>query len=282
MTVFIIPNLQKQQAFIVAKSAAEILMAENVCVVMEGKIKDIYDMPKGVSFLSVQTAYQTCDIVLTIGGDGTMLHVAMDTIKWGKPMLGINVGRLGFLTVIENDELENLRRLPKKDYFIENRALLQVDCEGENPLHLLTLNDVVVFKESAEKTITLDIYCDEIKVSGFRGDGVVFSTATGSTAYSMSAGGPIVDSSLDVIIMTQICAHIVRMPPMVLGGDRILRVVPTGQQEEHIYLSCDGLPSQKISYGESIIIQKAKKTLPLIQFEDARQLKSIDKKLKGM
>lgn len=282
LKVFIIPNEQKSKAFEVAYLAADLLHKGGANIIIEENFEKTYHFPSYVLFLKTAQAYKECDIVLTIGGDGTMLHAAREIVTLQKPMLGINVGRLGFLTIVEKDELENLSRLLTGDYIVENRSLLQVECAGKYPLKTFALNDIVIFKENAENTITLDIYCDEIKVSGFRGDGVVFCTPTGSTAYSMSAGGPIVDASLDAIIVTQICAHIVRMPPMVLSGERILRAVPSSEFEEKIYISCDGLPSTLLDWGEPIYIKQSHQRLPLIQFEDARQLKSIDKKLKGM
>lgn len=282
MKIFIVPNEQKIKAIEMAYIAADLLHKDGATIILEDTFQDASHFPSYVLFLSAPHAYEECDIVLTIGGDGTMLHAARDIITLQKPMLGINVGRLGFLTIVEKDELENLSRLSTGEYIIENRGLLQVEHGGKNPLKTFALNDIVVFKENAENTITLDIYCDEIKVSGFRGDGVVFCTPTGSTAYSMSAGGPIVDASLDAIIVTQICAHIVRMPPMVLSGERVLRAVPSAEFEEKIYISCDGLPGTLLDWGEPIYIKQSPQRLPLIQFEDARQLKSIDKKLKGM
>lgn len=285
MTVYLTPNTGKPKALQTAVVAAQLLAEDGVAVLAADTLAPLLQaegMPPGlVQYLEIQQAYKVCDIVLTVGGDGTMLHAARNTLRWQKPMLGINVGRLGFLTVVENDELQKLHRLVKKDFFVENRTVLQASCGGAKPFHCLSLNDVVLFKKAAEDTIELDIYCDEIKVSGFRGDGVVFSTPTGSTAYSMSAGGPIVDAGLQAIIVSQICAHIVHTPPMVFSGERTLRAIPQGGTNEKVYISCDGQASQELPWNEPVTIQQAQQTVPLIQFDEAGQLKSIDKKLKG-
>ncbi|MDL2325272.1 NAD(+)/NADH kinase [Ruminococcaceae bacterium OttesenSCG-928-A16] len=281
MTVFLVPNIAKPKALHVSALAAQILFADGVTVLASSETQPQTTLPGYVQYLPAEQAYQACDIVVTIGGDGTMLHAARHTLRWQKPMLGINVGRLGFLTVVEKDELNKLNRLLKQDYIVEHRTVLQAKSGGAKPFYGLGLNDIVLFKKAAENTIELDIYCDEIKVSGFRGDGVVFSTPTGSTAYSMSAGGPIVDASLQATIVTQICAHIVHTPPMVFAGSRTLRAVPKGGPDEKIFITCDGLESQELCWNEPVYITQATQTVPLIQFEDAGQLESIDKKLKG-
>lgn len=281
MTVFLVPNASKPKAVYIAGQAAQILAEAGILVLADNVFAGQNVLPELVRFVPAKQGFTDCDIVLTVGGDGTMLHAARHVIQGQKPMLGINVGRLGFLTSVEKDELGKLRRLLEGDYVIEHRTVLQAECGGDNPFFGLALNDIVLFKKAAENTIELDIYCDKIKVSGFRGDGVVFSTPTGSTAYSMSAGGPIVDASLQATIVSHICAHIVHTPPMVFAGNRIICAVPKGDRDEKVFITCDGLKSRELPWNEPVYITQATQTVPLIQFEDTGQLASIDKKLKG-
>ena len=280
MTIFLVPNQNKPQAWRVAHEAAAILADDGVACLLEPAFSSIGQLPN-VTYMPAEQAYKACDIVVTIGGDGTMLHTARETLHCQAPMLGINMGRLGFLTLIESDEMEKLRRLPRGEYHVEHRSLLQARGGGETPFSGIGLNDIVLFKSRPEKTIGLDIYCDDTKVSSFRGDGIVFATPTGSTAYSMSAGGPILDARLDGIIATHICAHMVYTPPMVFAGDRVLRAVPQAGEEEKILISCDGLESHALPDGEPLLITQSASRVPLVQFKDAGQLESIDKKLKG-
>lgn len=281
MTIYIVPNVTKHNSIGVAIKAAEILMAENVRVIMDEQLAGY--IPNGllVRCLPQEQAFDECDVVVTVGGDGTMLHVARRTMYFQKPMLGINMGRLGFLTTVEHDELNVLLRLPQGEYTVENRSVLQVQLQGEDAPCGFALNDILLFKQQPDKTITLDIYCDDIKVSGFRGDGMIFATPTGSTAYSMSAGGPILDARLGGIVATQICAHIIHTPPMVFAADRVLCAVPKGDENEQIMISCDGQQSQLLSGCTPVIIKQANLQVPMVEFLDAGQLKSIDKKLKG-
>lgn len=279
MKIYLVPNASRPEAINTAISASKILIDEGAQILLEESCPaDIQG--DGIQRLTDSDAWKNCDLVVTIGGDGTILHAARNTMVHNKPILGINTGRLGFLTIIENNELEKLRRLTKNEYTIEDRSVLCIE-DGDSSGRDLALNDIVLFKESPERTIALDIYCDDVLVSRFRGDGVVFATPTGSTAYSMSAGGPIVDARLPGIIVTQICAHIVQMPPMVFAADRILQVISRGREYEKVFISCDGMPSRQLTQDQPVTIRQATQTVPLVQFSDADQLKSIDKKLKG-
>lgn len=282
MQVYLVPNTTKHETALVARQAAAILQGCNVDIIANKCLEDFFHLEhtNNWQLLPPEHAEKNCDIVITIGGDGTLLHAARQTIYTQKPLLGINTGRLGFLTTIEQDELHKLSRLSNGEYSVEHRSVLQAEY-GKQPLSCLALNDIVLFKQTAEKTISLEISCDDIPLSRFRGDGVVFATPTGSTAYSLSAGGPILDASLQAIVVTQICAHIVQTPPMVLAGNRVVHVTFTGPEDEKMLISCDGVRSVELQAGETITIQQAPMTVPLIQFTDANQLKSIDKKLKG-
>lgn len=281
MTVYMVVNTGKPHAMQIARAAASILASENVKVLVDDCCAAHLGSGIAYTAVPVQQGYSLCDIVVSIGGDGTMLHAARHVLQKNTPLLGINIGRLGFLTTLENDELEMLRRLASGQYHVEHRSMLQVKADGYENSACIALNDVVLFKAAPEKSISLDIYCDEILVSRFRGDGIIFATPTGSTAYSMSAGGPIVDAQLGGIVVTQICAHIVSTPPLVVSSQRVLRAVSRGTEEESVCISCDGIGNSVYGHSDTFVVSRADWTVPLVQFYDAAQLKSIDKKLKG-
>lgn len=281
MTVYMVVNSGKLRARQVACQAGKVLLACGVKLLADETGGALLEEGLNAAILPAGQAYAACDVVLSIGGDGTMLHAARYAMKYAKPLLGVNIGRLGFLTVVESDELDKLKRLASGEYNVERRTVLRADVEGDDE-PCVALNDVVLFKDSPERTISLNIFCDDILVSRFRGDGIIFATATGSTAYSMSAGGPILDARLDGIVVTQICAHIVQTPPLVVAADRVLRAVPTdGGQDEPVGIICDGTKSRVLGPGETVRISRSEWQAPLIQFADAEQLESIDKKLKG-
>lgn len=281
MTVYMVINTGKNVAMRIAAEAAAVLAAEGITVVVDECGADLVKAGVPAVVHTEDKAYNISDMVLTIGGDGTMLHAARHSIEKNTPLLGINLGRLGFLTSLEKDELDKLRLVAANKYKVEQRSVLSVEVAGQSGKASVALNDVVLFKGSPEKSISLDIYCDDILVSRFRGDGVIFATPTGSTAYSMSAGGPILDAQLGGIVVTQICAHIVPTPPLVVSGKRVLKAVSTGTPEEPVCVSCDGLENNMYGHNQTFIVSQSDWTVPLVQFNDAAQLESIDRKLKG-
>ncbi|MGD9559881.1 MAG: NAD(+)/NADH kinase [Oscillospiraceae bacterium] len=281
MTVYLVANTHKPEAIRLLQMAAQVLAQEGVTLLADGCDGQLAADAFPGRVLATEKAFEQADVVVSIGGDGTMLQAARHTMMHKKPLLGVNIGRLGFLTNIESDEVENLRRLARGDYWVEQRSVIRADIEYMDAAPALALNDLVLCKASAERAVVLDIFCDDIFVSHVRGDGVIIATPTGSTAYSMSAGGPIVDARLGGIVVTQICAHIVHTPPLVLSPERILRVVPQGTDDEKVALVCDGKQAVELQNGRPVLIRQSEWTVPLVQFNAAEQLESIDRKLKG-
>jgi NAD+ kinase len=281
MNVYIYVNIQKPNALNVAIDAGKVLKKHGADIIFDTTCASLEHEFTNISVLPAQKAFKKCDIVLCIGGDGSILHAARHAIPYNKPLLGINVGRLGFLAALESDELESLKKIPLGDYSVEYRSVLQANILGDEKNACFALNDVVLFKTAPEKTITLEIFCDDVLVSHFRGDGVIFATPTGSTAYSMSAGGPILDSRLDGMVITQICAHIVRTPPLVFSLSRIIRVHHTGENDEQACISCDGAYTTPLQAAQWVEIKKSSLKVPLIQLSATNQLEAIDKKLRG-
>lgn len=281
MKFLLVPNTTKAHTIEITKKAATILAkTQNTQIFLDETLENLFKDCDCVSFCPFADALAQCDMVISVGGDGSMLHTARHMAPAHKPLIGINTGRLGFLTALEDNELDKLLLLTKGEYTVEHRSMLRYECRSSGEQGV-ALNDIVLFKETAEKAIALELYCDEILVSKFRGDGVVFSTPTGSTAYSMSAGGPIVDARLSAMIVTQICAHIVHMPPMVFAKDRMVRAASTGSATEAVSIITDGTIVGSFMPGDSLHIRQADTKVPLVQFYDTDQLKSIDKKLKG-
>lgn len=280
MTVFLIPNLKKEQAVAVTSAVITKLRTIGVTVLLELALKPKFET-QPVTFSSKEQAFAACDIVITVGGDGTMLHSAHDCMEYGKPLLGINLGRMGFLATVEANELEKLERLIKGDYTIDKRAMLAVEATGRNPFLQHALNDVVLSKTGISQTIDVKIYCDDILVNSYQGDGVVIATPTGSTAYSLSAGGPILDAHIAGIVMTPICAHSLHSPPMVFSAGRKLRVEVDSRTQTNAFISCDGRKDEQISCGDIVKVSLSNQFISLVCFNEADQFEAIDKKLKG-
>ena len=281
MTVYLIPNLTKPQAAATARAAIDVLHAHGANIILPA------DVPLGkfegqpVQFLEETGAFSSCDAIVTIGGDGTILHAARRGIEFHKPLLGINIGRMGFLATVEAYELNKLARLVEGNYRIDERALLQVHTHGANSFHQYALNDVVISKPSLNQTIEVSITCDGIPVNQFMGDGVVVATPTGSTAYALSAGGPVLDARIDGIVVSPICAHSMHSPPMVFSAQRKLCVHVQGNGISGALVSCDGWTPEKISFGDTVEVSLSERSVSLVSFSEADQFEAIDKKLKG-
>ena len=207
MTVYIAPNPGKSSAAEVSLRAVQILHNHGASVLMDQNMKKDCNL-SGVQYLPFDACLEQTDVILSIGGDGTILHVANLTLSYHKPILGINLGRCGFLATCEVDEMETkLAAVARGQYSLDNRMLLYVRVLGDPNWEGHALNDVVVTKGRLQQAIDFSVYCDNILVEHFRGDGVIVATPTGSTAYSLAAGGPILDSQTKGIVVTPICPH---------------------------------------------------------------------------
>ena len=217
-----------------------------------------------------------------MGVDGTNLHAARQSLGYTKPLLGINIGRMGFLATVEAYEMEKLERLVHGEYILDRRSILSVSVDGQNRFRQTALNDVVISKSGISQTVDVEIFCDDILVNHYQGDGVVIATPTGSTAYSLSAGGPVLDAHIAGLVVTPICAHSLHSPSMVFSAGRRLRVSLSSPLGPHnALLSCDGRSPETISCQDTVDVALSDKYISLICFNEADQFEAIDKKLKG-
>ena len=263
----------KPEAAGVLLQAAQLLLAEGARVVLAAE--DGFMPPDGAVCLPGAQALTQADAVVTVGGDGTMLHAAKECARHGLPVLGINLGRTGFLATCELDE-----KLAAGEFSVEHRALLQAECTGaDGPL--IALNDLVVYSGQRRQTVDLDILCDGLPVSNCRGDGVILATPTGSTAYSLSAGGPILDARIRGLVVTSICAHSLQRPAIVFAADRRITVRPGADQRGPILISSDGEREIELPAGGELRAGLSEKSVKLITFNGTDQFDAIDKKLRG-
>ena len=281
MMVYIVPNTTKPRAVPVALQAIDILQAAGAGVILDPMFQPVYQNDS-VNYFSTSKALALCDAVITVGGDGTILHTAKQCIHQQKPILGINLGRTGFLATCEVNEMEQkLAALAKKKFQLDRRMLLSVTVDGLQQGPKTALNDVVIYKGTRLQTIDFSVYCDDILVNHCSGDGIILATPTGSTAYSLSAGGPILDTHIQGIVVSTICAHSLRQPSMVFAADRRLRIQVDTRGRNDVYLSTDGEPEQTLTNPCSVQVELLKQCIDLITFNPADQFDAIDKKLRG-
>ena len=281
MTVYISPNPGKAMAYGISQRAAQILLTHGAQVLMQDGLR-AECMTMGVRYLPQKDCLEQTDVILTIGGDGTILHEASRSLRYQKPILGINLGRCGFLATCEIDEMETkLSAVARGDFLLDNRMLLYVRVLGDNSWEGHALNDVVITKGRLQQAIDLSIYCDDILVEHYRGDGVIAATPTGSTAYSLAAGGPILDSQTKGIVVTPICPHSLASPAMVFAQERKINICVGQVADEEVFVSCDGDSGYSLRAGATAEVRLSDQVVQLISFSKADQFQAIDQKLRG-
>ena len=279
MTIYISPNPGKTSANEIALRAAQILMNHGAAVLMCEQPRTSCSTA-GVVYLPLEECLEQADVILTIGGDGTILHEANLSLRYAKPILGINLGRCGFLATCEVSEMEaKLSAVARGEFSVDNRMLLYVRVLGHDGWEGHALNDVVVTKGRLQQAIDFSIYCDDILVEHYRGDGVIVATPTGSTAYSLAAGGPILDAAADVLVLTPVCAHNVHAAPLVFAADRHLKIIADAENRDGSFACADSSAQCDLLPGESLLVTGCGQRLRLIAFDDAEQFHAIENKL---
>lgn len=210
------------------------------------------------------------DIIVSLGGDGTFLNVARKAYAKNKPILGINLGTLGFLTEIDKKEMDTaIERLLKNGYAIEERMMLYAEVlrDGMIIASDVALNDIVISRIALSRILHIKTYINGIFVDSFPGDGLIVSSPTGSTAYSLSAGGPIVEPDLDIIMVTPICPHILHSRSIITKSGRVVEVVIDENYQHNAMLTVDGQEGVKVKSGDMIRIKKAACSVKIIKFD---------------
>jgi len=200
-----------------------------------------------------------CDLVIVVGGDGTLLHAARMLARHGVPLVGINLGRFGFLVDVSPQDIEStLDPILAGEYQSDHRALLCVRVVAENTTvrNDSALNDVVIHKWNTARMIELETYIDGVFVSAQRSDGLIIATPTGSTAYALSGGGPLVDPALDAILLVPICPHDLSNRPLVVPGDRRIEIRVRTTDRGHVQVTCDGQTDLQLPPRASIEVAR--------------------------
>ncbi len=210
-------------------------------------------------------AVRGAQLILCLGGDGTILAASKLSAAAGIPILGINYGHKGFIAALEPDELDVLDRVLAGDYAVEERMMVEAELlRGGKTIHrALGLNEAVV-RSAGSHPLSLTVSADGVIISAYSGDGVIVATPTGSTAYSMSAGGPIVEPSAENLILTPICAHALNVKAVVLRHDREVCVVPRPSQSFEAVLSVDGDKPFPLQAGDEVRVRRSARSTRLI------------------
>ncbi len=273
------PNFQKKNALPCAREVCRRLHELGGAVwVDEAYQAEFSDLPYVQYGLFVLLAQQA-DIVIAIGGDGTMLRCARQMIGSPAGLLGINTGHLGFMASLETNQLELLEKLFTGDYCCSQRMMLKADLIGEHKkIKFHALNDFVI-SGLYGKVFDFSVMADKAVIGQYRADGVVCSTPTGSTAYALSAGGPLMEPELSCIELTLICPHSLFNRPLLLSAERKLTIRHTADCSRNICLSADGEPPVAFPAGYSLEIVRSRHSIRLISMTESSFFDSVNQKL---
>lgn len=280
MKIAIIVNLDKKGALLTASKISNLLMSEGV-EVYTLKSDLAGELHSTKTFATHSELVEACDIILTVGGDGTIIHCAKHAAAFSKPVLGINSGRLGYVAELEADEIEMLRSLVKGEYELESRLLLSVTItrENSNRESYIAVNDAVISRGSLSRIIDLDVKIDGSEVSSYRADGVLLSTPTGSTAYALSAGGPVIAPTLKCFELVPICSHSLSARCVILSSDSVVEIKASSPDGKS-YLTIDGQISVELSENDTVEIKSANESLDMILLKKRNFFKLAGEKLR--
>lgn len=280
MIISVFPNLNNKGVSLLASDVIEKLVDGGAEVYVPKDFEDIFSA-SNAKFEAFDKAMSICDCAIAIGGDGTTLNIAKKAAFLGKPALGINAGRLGFMSGLERDELDLLSKLISNDYIIDERLMLKATIEKNNQVisshHCL--NDIVVSRGDFARLIDVNITCDGRNVSNMRSDGVIISTPTGSTAYSMAAGGPVVSPQADCIIETPICPHSLMDRSIIFSTDKELIITANNDQNNSPIMTVDGQEAVNLTCGCEIHIKTSDIKTKLIKLKPENFYEILNKKI---
>lgn len=281
MKTAIVLNLSKQKAIACAREIAILMLSNNAEVLMLSQYRELFKGIQITYFNKTEELFEKADIAITVGGDGTIIHAAKYSAMQDIPLIGVNVGRLGFAAEVEPDETESLVRILKGDYQTESRILLDVEViKNGDSEHFLAVNDAIIARGQLSKIVDLNLSLDGEEIAKYRADGLLFATPTGSTAYSLSAGGPILAPQMDCLMMTPVCPHSLFSRSVLFSGDSELSVSVKIPSECCCVLTVDGEKNVDILADDKVIIRKSDLKLKLISLYKRNFYKRLNEKLK--
>ena len=270
--VILTPNPYRDKGFKTVREAQRVLteagVESRICLPFD--VDKTFDLPKDLHFYRLEKEIHYSDAVICFGGDGTILHMAKTATRVGVPILGVNIGTMGFMAELESTELDQLARLANDEFTLDNRMMLDVTVmrDRDYVFHDICLNDVVITKGAVARIVHLCVECDGVQAMECGGDGIIVATPTGSTAYSLSAGGPIVEPEAGSILITPICAHDVASRCIVASDNRVITVGLSKNARRNAFVSVDGGKAFKLNIGDVTTVRKSRLETKLIRLKD--------------
>lgn len=283
--IILTPNPYRDKNFNAVREARKILIEAglDVKLCLPFEVDRAYELPKDLFFSKLERELPSASMIICFGGDGTILHMGKTATRYGLPILGVNIGTMGFMAELESAELQQLARIAKDDYTIDERMMLDITVYRDRSIiyHDICLNDAVITKGAVARIVHLRVKCDGVQAMECGGDGVIVATPTGSTAYSLSAGGPIIEPEAHSILVTPVCAHDMQSRCIVTSDKRVISVALTHNARRSAFLSVDGGKAVKINMGDSVEIKKSNLTTKLVRLKSRSFYDVVNMKFKN-
>ena len=282
MKVVISPNPYRDKQFRCALKVRDVLegcgIHTTMCLPFD--VDKSYELPADIKLSKLDDVIDSCDIFVALGGDGTILHASRLVAEKNIPILGINVGTLGFMAELESTDLHLLKKLAVGDYHIEVRMMLDVTVTsgGKQVFHEHALNDAVITKGAVARVLQMNVTCSGSEVMSCSGDGIILATPTGSTAYSLSAGGPIVEPTASNILITPICAHGSNFRSFVTNPASTIAVSVDKIGRRNAFLSVDGGRAFRLDAGDTVTVSRSSKQTKLIKLKEFNFFETVNRK----
>lgn len=256
------------------------LLKMDVTVFIDNEFKNSFLENSKIIYCDIDASLNECDIVISVGGDGTFIKAAKDAAEKNKPLLCVNAGKLAYLAGLEGNELSLLKNIVNGEYKTEKRMMLTatiIDKNGEILYHSNCLNDAVVSRSGNIRIMKLSINCNDAPLMDYLADGVIVSTPTGSTAYSLSAGGPVIEPQIESMLITPVCCHDFFSRPVVLRPDSVLEINHDNSGEA--VLSCDGAEAVVVPSDATVKIEISQKRAEFIKIKTDTFIDVLNKKM---
>ena len=280
--IAIVPNENKDIDFVHTKHIIAYFSKKKTAVYIDAMLREFIGESQFVKYIDHADIFEICELIIVLGGNGTMIRVASQAAVKDIPMIGINLGTVGFMNEIEADEISLLDNLFTGNFKTECRMMLDVRIEkasGESVDFDCILNDVFI-KGHTAKPIELTLLCDDNEVNKYRGDGIIIATPTGSTAYSMSAGGPIIDPTVECFCVTPICPHTLITCPLIFAHKSKLKIHSINAQKTETYIMVDGHTTIELDESDTVVITKSKFCAKLITIKDIAFFHTVKNKIR--
>jgi NAD+ kinase len=263
--IAVLPNLSKDKELVHTRELVSYLEKKYEVLLLD---EFSHIVPNySVKAVSEDIFYSQADLIIVLGGDGSILRAADKAAKASVPIIGINLGRLGYIAEIETSDIPKINEILSGDLWIEERTMIEAEVvrDGKTVMSgILGLNDAAIVRATGLGVVETELYCNGEAVYKYRGDGIIAATATGSSAYSMLAGGPVMDTQLDCISITPICAHSLRCRPIVFSGSSVFEIISRATPD-HAKLSVDGAETCDLEDNDIVRIKKSEYVTRLIR-----------------